>query len=228
MKAMIMAAGIGKRMLPLTKTIPKPLLQIHGKSLIEYHLDALQRAGISEFVINVSYLGNLIEEALGTGAERGIEIRYSREPIPLETAGGIKQALPLLQTDESSNDAFLVVGGDVFTDFEFTRLLQNEYPENACLVMVDNPPHHPEGDFAIGRDGYLESQGKLLTYSTIALYRPAFFDGLRDGPVMLRELFDANLDRQTIKAEHFSGKWSDVGTPERIDQLNRQVPENVG
>ncbi len=220
-KAMIMAAGLGKRMLPLTKTVPKPLLQIHGKSLIEHHLDALQRAGIREFVINVSYLGRLIEQALGTGASRGIEIRYSREPAPLETAGGIKHALPLLETGQSANDAFLVVGGDVFTDFDFSRLMRSACPANAKLVMVGNPSHHPLGDFAIGANGYLESQGNLLTYSTIGLYRPAFFEGLRAGPVPLRELFDANLDRGTIEAEYFSGKWSDVGTPERLEALNR-------
>ena len=219
MKAMILAAGLGKRMLPLTKTVPKPLLQIHGKSLIEYHLDALQKAGIAEIVINVSHLGSLIEETLGSGASRGIEIRYSREPVPLETAGGILHAMPLLEAGQSTNDAFLVVGGDVYTDFDFSRLIHSDCPGNAKLIMVDNPPHHPLGDFAIGSDGYLESEGELLTFSTIALYRPAFFDGLREGVVMLRELFDANLDQQTMCAEHFSGHWSDVGTPDRLEEL---------
>ena len=222
LKAMILAAGLGKRMLPLTNTVPKPLLQIHGKSLIEYHLDALQKAGITEFVINVSHLGSLIEEALGSGASRGIEIRYSREPVPLETAGGILHALPLLKAGQSANDAFLVVAGDVYTDFDFSRLMKSGCSANAKLIMVDNPPHHPQGDFAIGADGCLESQGELLTFSTIALYRPAFFDGVREGVVMLRELFDANLDQQTMAAEHFSGHWSDVGTPDRLEELNRE------
>ena len=217
---MIMAAGIGKRMLPLTRSIPKPLLQVRGKSLIEYHLDALKSAGVSEFVINVSYLGDLIEESLGSGHERGIDIKYSREPVLLETAGGIRNALPLLQTDPDSNDAFIVVAGDVFTNFDFSKLIKAQQPADAHLVMIDNPPHHLIGDFAIGSDGFLVSQGQLLTYSTIALYRPAFFRGLREGPVMLRELFDGSVDRGLISAEYYSGSWSDVGTPERLELLN--------
>jgi MurNAc alpha-1-phosphate uridylyltransferase len=218
---MIMAAGMGKRMLPLTKSLPKPMLKIHGKSLIEYHIDALQRAGISEIVINVSYLGEIIEAALGNGQERGLDIQYSREPVPLETAGGIRNALPLLQGLAGLNQAFLVVGGDVYTDFDFRELAEYQCSADAHLIMVDNPTHHPEGDFAISEGGFLESRGKLLTYSTIALYRPSFFCGLRDGPVMLRELFDLNLDNRQITAEYFSGGWSDVGTPNRLDLLNQ-------
>ena len=217
---MIMAAGIGKRMLPLTKNLPKPLLKIHGKPLIEYHLDALQSAGISEFVINVSYLGDMIETALGNGGERGIEIAYSREVVPQETAGGIRNALSLLQDTEGENETFLVVGGDVYTDFDFSKLVERKCPADAHLIMVDNPAHHPGGDFAISHDGFLESRGQLLTYSTIGLYKPSFFSGLRDGPVMLRELFDQGLDKRHISADHFSGDWNDVGTPQRLDSLN--------
>lgn len=221
-----MAAGIGKRMLPLTKNLPKPLLKIHGKCLIEYHLDALQRAGISEIVINISYLGGMIEAALGNGRERGLDIRYSREPVPLETAGGIKNALPLLRDRASedrdgANEAFLVVGGDVYTDFDFSELALRQCSTDAHMIMVDNPAHHPEGDFGINMDGFLESGGKLLTYSTIALYRPSFFLGLRDGPVMLRELFDRNLENNQISADYFAGAWNDVGTPERLEFLNQ-------
>ena len=208
-------------MLPLTENLPKPLLKIHGKRLIEYHLDALQRAGISEVVINVSYLGEMIEAALGNGQERGLDIQYSREPLPLETAGGIKNALSLLQDRKGSNEAFLVVGGDVYTDFDFSDLARSKCSTDAHMVMVDNPTHHPEGDFGISKSGFLESRGKLLTYSTIALYRPSFFLGLRDGPVMLRELFELNLDNNQITADYFSGVWNDVGTPERLEFLNR-------
>ena len=207
-------------MLPLTRDLPKPLLEIRGKPLIEHHLDALQLAGITEIVINVSYLGEMIESALGNGHKRGIDIQYSREPVPIETAGGIKKALPLLQQSKGSNEPFLVVGGDVFTNYDFSKLREAICVTNAHLVMVDNPLHHPEGDFAIGDDHFLQSHGRLLTYSTIALYRPAFFDGLRDGPVMLRELFDQNLDNQQISAEYFAGDWSDVGTPARLAELN--------
>ena len=211
MNAMILAAGRGERMRPLTDTIPKPLLTIKGKPLIVYHLETLKKAGIDSVVINVSWLGEKIQQALGDGSAYGLQIQYSVETQALETAGGIIQALDKL------HDEFIVVNGDVFTDFDFTRLLS--LTADAHLVLVDNPQHNLSGDFAI-EQGLLVNQGtQQYTYAGISCYKKSFFAGEGEGIKALPPLLRAAADQQRISAEYFQGLWNDIGTPERLQQL---------
>ncbi|MDZ7685043.1 MAG: nucleotidyltransferase family protein [Gammaproteobacteria bacterium] len=188
---MILAAGRGMRMRPLTDRTPKPLLEVKGKALIDYHLEALASAGITEVVINIHYLGELIEAHVGRGEYFGVRVEYSREETLLETAGGIRRAMPKLGADP-----FIVVSGDIFTDYDFARLPEVLPDQLAHLVMVDNPPHHQDGDFTLHRDGRVRSQaGASLTYAGIGVYSPAFFEEVPDdgSPFKLRTLFDAAL-----------------------------------
>ena len=198
-------------MRPLTDHCPKPLLAVNGKPLIVYHIEALARAGIESIVINVSWLADQIIETLGDGRSFGVDIRYSHESEALETAGGIIHALD--QLDEE----FVVVNGDTFTDYDFSRLPQLTH--QAHLVLVDNPQHNPKGDFAI-TDGLLSNHGSArLTFSGIAQYKKSFFSGLVEGKQALAPLLRALADKGQVTAEHFCGEWSDVGTPERLEQL---------
>lgn len=218
MKAMILAAGRGERMRPLTDHTPKPLLRAGGQMLIEYHLRALVAAGITEIVINHAHLGEQIEAALGDGRAYGALIRYSPEGSALETGGGIFRALPLLGAGP-----FLVVNGDVWSDYPFGRL--PAAPAGLVhLVLVDNPPHHPKGDFAL-RDGRLVDADGLarLTFSGIGLYRPELFAGCRPGPFPLAPLLRAAIARGEATGEHYRGQWVDVGTPERLAELDRRL-----
>lgn len=211
MNAMILAAGRGERMRPLTDTCPKPLLTVHGKQLIVYHLEALKKAGIESVVINLSWLGEQIKEALGDGSSYGLSIEYSFEPQALETAGGIIHALDKL------DDEFIVVNGDIFSDFDFSRLLQ--FDKDAHLVLVPNPEHHPAGDFAL-HEGLLANNGnEKLTFSGIAAYKKIFFEGLNDERMALAPLLKTAADTQRISAECFEGFWSDVGTADRLQVL---------
>ncbi len=216
-RAMILAAGRGERMRPLTDHTPKPLLPAAGKPLIVYHIEALARAGVRDIVINHAWLGECIEQALGSGAEWGVRLHYSPEaPGGLETAGGILQALPLL-----GDAPFWVVNGDVWTDYPFAALPRE--PEGlAHLVLVDNPPHHPEGDFSL-RDGRLGLDGPRLTFSGIGVYRPEFFLGLEPGRRRLAPLLAAAARRAQISAEHYRGRWYDIGTPERLRALDLEL-----
>lgn len=210
---MILAAGRGERMRPLTDSCPKPLLTIHGKPLIAYHLEALKRAGIDSVIINVSWLADQIMQSIGNGSQFGLHIDYSHEPQALETAGGILQALPKLR------DRFIVVNGDVFTNFDFGRLLN--IPKPAHLVLVDNPGHNVAGDFAV-RDGLLSNdEYNRFTFSGIACYRKNFFDGLKIGRRSLAPLLRDGADRADVSAEIYRGAWSDVGTVERLKALNK-------
>ncbi len=218
MKAMILAAGRGDRMRPLTDKTPKPLLQVKGKCLIDYHLQALKQAGISEVVINHGWLGEQILQVLGDGSRYGVAIHYSAEPeTALETGGGITQALPLL-----GDEPFIVVNGDLFTDYPFQRLM--EVPTSpAHLVLVDNPSHHPDGDFVL-EQGQIVGYGKeesrpKLTYSGVARFEPTFFDAGRSGRFPLAPLLFSAVERGELSGEHYRGNWSDVGTPERLQQL---------
>lgn len=215
MKAMILAAGRGERMRPLTDTVPKPLLQVGGRALIEHAVQALARAGFDDLVINRSYLGGAIEAALGHGSQYGVRIRYSDEAEgPLETGGGIHRALPLL------GDSFLVVNGDVWTDYPFAQL--RRAPAGlAHLVLVDNPPHHPGGDFALeGHD--VRAQGVAsLTFAGIGIYRAALFDGCVAGRFPLAPLLRQAMARGLVTGERYGGGWVDVGTPERLRDLDR-------
>jgi MurNAc alpha-1-phosphate uridylyltransferase len=219
---MVLAAGRGERMRPLTETLPKPLLQLAGKALVEYHLAALARAGISEIVMNTSWLGHLIRGRLGDGSGFGVHIDYSDEqPAPLETGGGIYRALGLLGTDP-----FVVVNADIYCDFDFSSLrLQNG--DLAQLVMVQNPDHHPGGDFYLraGRvlDQDPDGQGLRLTFSGISVLHPDLFLGCRDGAFPLAPLLRRAMAAGRVGGSEFEGPWSDVGTPERLQALRQSA-----
>jgi N-acetyl-alpha-D-muramate 1-phosphate uridylyltransferase len=213
--AMILAAGRGERMRPLTDRVPKPLLEVRGKPLIEYHLERLARAGISTVVVNLAWLGSMIRDRLGDGSRYGVRIAYSEEsPHALETAGGIFRALPLLGAEP-----FLVVNGDVFTDFAVTRTpLAPE--SDAHLVLVPNPPQHPQGDFGLDQGRAMASAAERYTFSGIALYRPDFFAGCVDGAFPLKPLLLRSMAARRCTAELYRGPWEDVGTPQRLAALN--------
>ena len=228
MKAMILAAGRGERMRPLTDTVPKPLLAVRGKSLIVRHIQALRAAGIVEIVINTAHLGDVIEAALGNGARYGVQLRYSREgadaSAALETAGGIATALPLLT---SGDDApFFVVNGDVLTDFSFSRAQACAAQLRAgegWLVMVPNPAQHPRGDFGLhtGKIRYAEPDRTTFTYSGIGVFRPSFFATAKaHEKLKLRPLLDAAIATNALHGELHSGLWEDVGSLERLAALN--------
>ncbi len=218
MKAMILAAGRGERMRPLTDRTPKPLLTVGGKPLIQYHLEALARAGVRDIVINHAHLGAQIEQALGDGSRFGVLIHYSPEPEgALETGGGIFQALPLL-----GPAPFLVVNGDIWTDYPFERL--PERPQGlAHLVLVGNPPHHPQGDFALHDGQVLEDGGHRLTFSGIGVYVPALFAGCEPGRFPLAPLLRRAMAGGQVGGEHYRGRWVDVGTPGRLAELDAML-----
>lgn len=218
-QAMILAAGRGERMRPLTNQLPKPLLQAGGKLLIVYHIERLVAAGLREIVINHAHLGHRIEAALGDGSRWGAAIRYSQEARALETGGGIFQALPLLD-----GGPFLVVNGDTWTNLEFARLRLAD-GLLAHLVLVDNPPHHPEGDFALAH-GRLSVQGTpRYTYSGIGVYHPDLFRGCSAGAFPLAPLLRAAMGRALVSGEHYPGHWLDIGTPERLQALDRMLED---
>ena len=216
MKAMILAAGEGRNMMPLTRDVPKPLLQVRGKALINYHVEALRDAGFEQIVINVHYLAERIKQHLGNGADLGIQISYSFEPELLETAGGIHQALPLL-----GNQPFAVISSDIFTDYDYRKLRRIKLRNKAHLIMVDNPAHHIDGDFSIDSNGILRSTGKKLNWASMGVFSPAFFDTMKPGRCPLRTLFEMAIERGEITGEYFGGMRIDVGTPERLDALKK-------
>lgn len=220
MKAMILAAGVGERMRPLTDHTPKPLLCLAGVPMIEHHIRRLAAAGFSELVINVSHLGDLITAYCGDGRAWGVRVTYSREDAPLETAGGIVQALPQFE-----GAPFLVVNGDIWTDYPFERLAAYKMraAETAHLVMVNNPPQHPGGDFALDDARWvrvLAAGSAGWTYSGVGIYTPAFFDGMPAGKMPLRPLLDSAIAQGRLGGERYSGQWHDVGTPQRLQQLD--------
>lgn len=218
MKAMILAAGRGERMRPLTDHTPKPLLKVGGKPLIVWHLQALAKAGFKEIVINHAHLGEQIESALGDGSEWGIHIQYSPEKVALETAGGIVNALPLL-----GDTPFLVVNGDVFTDIDYASL-SLQAPHLAHLVMVNNPPQHADGDFALGDGKLSETGAEKLTFSGVGLYHPALFSSIvRGEAAKLAPLLKAAMAQGLVTGQHHQGLWHDIGTPERLQALDGQL-----
>lgn len=215
MKAMILAAGRGERLRPLTDQTPKPLLQVSGKPLIQWHLEALRRAGIREVVINTSWLGEQIEAALGDGGALGVRIQYSREGSQaLETGGGIVHALPLL-----GDAPFVVVNGDILTDYDFTQLSPG-LTGLAHLVMVPNPAHHPAGDFVLHGDAIMNDESvpaSRLTFSGIGVYHPALFaDCPRGGVFPLAPILRQAIAARRVSGEYYSGRWLDVGTRDRL------------
>ena len=213
-QAMILAAGKGERMLPLSRDLPKPLFQVGNTTLIQTHLCRLAEAGVRRVVINVHYLAEQIVAALGD-EQFGMEIVYSHESELLETAGGIRAALPLL-----GEDPFIIVNGDIYTDYPFVKLNEANTTRLPHLVMVPNPEHHPEGDFAVAESGQLVANGaNKLTYSGIGVYSAECFTDQPAGPRKLRPLFDAAAAKGELYGEVYSGVWNDIGTPERYQAL---------
>ncbi|HCK80772.1 MAG TPA: nucleotidyltransferase family protein [Candidatus Competibacter sp.] len=222
MKAMILAAGRGERMRPLTDHTPKPLLPVAGKPLIVHHLEALQAAGFREIVVNTGHLGEQLPAALGDGHRWGVRIAYSPEPPDaLETGGGVFQALPLL-----GPGPFLVVNGDVWTNYPFARL-STRLAGLAHLVLVDNPPHHAKGDFSLGDgDGRVgESGTERLTFSGVSVLRPELFAGCRPERFPLGPLLRRAMAINQVSGEHFTGAWRDIGTPQRLAELDRELQQ---
>lgn len=218
MKAMVLAAGRGERMRPLTDDIPKALLLAGNKPLIEYHIEALAKAGINEIVINHAHLGKQIEKMLGDGHHFGIEIIYSAEgDTGLETGGGIFHALPLL-----GNAPFIVVNADIWCDYPFERL-PAKLSGLAHLVLVNNPAHHPQGDFVLNTTQVSNEGDARLTFSGIGLYRPALFEGCSPGVFTLAPLLRKAIDEGKVSGEHYEGNWVDIGTPERLKELNEEI-----
>ena len=216
MKAMILAAGRGERMRPLTDITPKPLLPAGGKPLIVWMIQALARAGIAEIVINVSHLGGQIERALGDGRRWNVRIDYSREARALGTAGGIATALPLL-----GREPFIVANGDIYTDFDFNRL-QRERLSLAHLVLVDNPSHHPAGDFGLAGSGLANEREPRYTFSGIGVYQSELFASVAAGTHHeLAALLKPQIAAERVTAERYPGRWFDVGTPERLTALDQ-------
>lgn len=216
MKAMLLCAGAGLRMRPLTDQIPKPLVKVQGKSLVERHLQALARAGIREVVINVHHLGHQMIQTLGDGSALGISIQYSVEDPILETGGGVARALHLL-----GGDPFIVVSSDILTDFDF-KTLPHTLPDSSWLhlVLVDNPPHHATGDYAL-KQGFLFKKGKnLLNFGGIGLYHPDLFKGAPQGAFPLSKIFEQAIANHRATGQHYSGFWHNVGTLEQLQALN--------
>lgn len=221
--AMILAAGRGERLRPLTDTTPKPLIDVGGRPLIEHHLERLAAAGIEHVVINLAHLGERIRAHLGDGRRWGLTIEYSVEghcaEEALETAGGIREALDRLPA------VFLLVNGDVLTDIDYAGLLQRDLPDDflAHLLLVDNPPHHPSGDFTL-QDGRLTKQGdERLTYSGIGLFRRALFADLSPGRRALGPLLREAIHAGRVTGTHHHGDWLDVGTKERLAEARRRM-----
>ena len=218
MKAMILAAGLGSRMRPLTDVTPKPLLKVGGIPLIVWHIEKLAHQGITDIVINIAHLGYQIPEALGDGHDWGVHIEYSdeQEEGGLESAGGIVKALPSM-----ADETFLVLNGDVFTDYDFQDNRHLAEGVLAHLILVPNPEHNPEGDFAL--DGNLVVDNKQYTYSGIGYYSPKLFEGVPYGKSSTIPLLRAAMKEGKVTGELYEGEWLDIGTPERLELLNAEL-----
>ena len=218
MKAMILAAGLGSRMRPLTDVTPKPLLKVGGIPLIVWHLEKLGHQDFRNIVINIAHLGYKIPEALGDGSNWGVNIAYSdeQEEGGLESAGGIVKALPLL-----GEETFLVLNGDIFTDYDFQYHRKLSDGVVAHLILVPNPEHNPEGDFAL--DGNLVVDNRQYTFSGIGYYSPKLFEGVPYGKSALAPLLRAAMKEGKVTGELYEGEWLDIGTPERLELLNAQL-----
>jgi len=214
-------------MLPLTLHTPKPLLRVADEPLIAWHIRRLAASGIAQLVINVSHLGEQIREYCGDGSTWGVNIRYSEEAEPLETAGGIIKALPLL-----GEQPFIVINSDIWTDFSFESLLSRSLPTTggAHLVLVGNPDHHPEGDFALDREGRVQARQQdtaAFTFSGMGIYTREFFAGIEAEKFPLLPLFERAISRRLLSGQIYKGDWTDVGTPARLEQLNQQLAHNT-
>lgn len=218
MKAMILSAGRGERMRPLTDTLPKPLLEVQGKPLIVWHIEKLSACGFAEIIINIAHLGYKIKEFLGNGSKYGINIAYSDEQKEgaLESAGGIIKALPLL-----GNDTFLVVNGDIFCDYNFDGNFKLE-GRLAHLILVPNPEHNPNGDFSLNGTSVLNDADIKYTFSGIAYYNPEFFKGFKPEKLALAPLLRSAIKQEKVSGELYKNKWYDIGTPQRLEKINRK------
>ena len=226
MRAMILAAGLGTRMRPLTLTNPKPLLPVAGKPLIQYHIERLVAAGITELVINHAWLGEKLEQFVGDGSRFGASVIWSREDEPLETGGGIFKALPDLSP---AGEDFLLVNGDVFSNYPFTGIADKQLDPGLLghLVLVDNPAHNPKGDFMLRGDRVSSLGDELLTFSGISLLSPELFAGCEPGKFPLAPLLRGAMAEGQVSGEYFQGYWQDVGTPERLEQISEQVSKGL-
>ena len=212
--AMILAAGRGERMRPLTDHTPKPLLKVHDKPLIVWHIERLKKAGITQLVINHAHLGEQIEQTLSDGSSLGVSISYSPEDTALETGGGIARALPLL-----GEQPFLVVNGDVWTDVDYTALALDE-DDLAHLVLVNNPSHNPKGDFALNNNRVTSDGANKLTFSGVGLYQPSLFVAQPEERFPLAPLLREAMSLNKVSGFHHRGVWMDIGTPERLAEIN--------
>ena len=238
MKALVLAAGLGERMRPLTDTTPKPLLAVGGKPLVAWHLEKLAALGVRDVVVNTSWLAAQFPRVLGDGAHWGLRLHYACEGgMPLETGGGMHNALPLL--DGGDDAPFIAVNGDVWCDFDFARLPRDP-AGRAHLVLVDNPPQHPHGDFALRKDGTVAADGaEKLTFAGIGVYRPSLFDDWREvvgaAPgadavpprFKLAPLLRAAMAGSGVTGDHHRGRWTDVGTPQRLAQLDAELKTSM-
>lgn len=222
MKAMILAAGLGERLRPLTDKTPKPLLEVGGKPLIQHHIERLVAAGIRDIVINISWLAEQIESFVGDGARFGAQVKWSREEQPLETGGGIRRALPHL-----GSEPFLLVNGDVWTDYPFESLVKRDWSEeiDAHLILVPNPIHHMKGDFALDGQGkirYADEGASTFTFSGLSVMRPEIFAlyASASEKFPLRDVLVSGIKAGCVSGEAYRGDWWDVGTLERLEALN--------
>ena len=229
MKAIVLAAGRGERMRPLTDRVPKPLLRAGGRSLIEWQILRLVRAGVTQIVVNVSHFADQIEQALGRGEQFGAHIEYSQERVALETAGGITQALSLLGAEP-----FIAVNADIYCEYDYARLkpatealTQTRVPWAAYLVLVPNPEHHLRGDFSLASDGVVRpNEADSLTFSGIGVYQPWMFSGIADGERQaLGPMLHAGARTGIVRGERFEGRWMDIGTPQRLARLQALLGE---
>ena len=219
MKAMILAAGRGERMRPLSDKTPKPLLEVGDKPLILWHIEKLLACGFKDIVINIAYLGHKIPELLGDGSKYGVNIVYSdeRDSGALESAGGIKKALSLL-----GEDTFLVVNGDIFCDYDFDVNFKLG-DKLSHLILVNNPKHNKNGDFGLKDNLVLNEADKKYTFSGIGYYNPKIFDTLACGKNALAPLLRENISKQNVTAQLYNGEWHDIGTPQRLDEINKKM-----
>lgn len=218
MKAMILAAGRGERLRPLTDITPKPLIKVAGKSLIEYHLENLARSGFKEIIINTAWLAEKIHLALGDGSDYGVAIHYSDEGTALETAGGIINALSPL-----GDEPFLVVNGDIWCDFDFSALQKLKQPTQAHLVLVNNPEHNKDGDFSLQNGMICNTGDSMNTYSGIGIYSAEFFKEQTGGALPLAPIIRNKCENNLVSGQFYDGLWTDVGTVERLQQLEKQL-----
>lgn len=219
MKAMILAAGRGSRMRPLTDNVPKPLLEVHGKPLIEWHIDRLRDAGVQDIVINIAWLGEQIIKLLGNGDNYGVSINYSdeRESGMLETGGGLIRALPLL-----GDEPFFAINGDIWCGYALPASLPLESTDLAHLLLVDNPKHNPDGDFKLIGGRISKGAGPALTFSGMGYYHPELFAGYAPGKQSSVPILVNAMNQGLVSGEHFTDTWHDIGTPERLAEINQQ------